>query len=395
MPKILRIINRLNLGGPTYNVAYLSKYLDTDFETKLIAGQINKNEASARFITDNLGLEVQTVRHMYRHIHPYNDRLAYREIKNIIHDFKPDIVHTHAAKSGALGRLAAFHLKVPVIIHTFHGHVFNAYFNTVKTKAFLKIERFLARKTNVLIALSKQQKHELSYVYRIADEEKFKIIPLGFDLSKFQINTSLKRKAFRKRFNIEDHEISIAIVGRLTAIKNHKLLLRAIALLPKRQQQNLRVFVVGDGELMTELKNYCSQLLLRYSEGNSTEQKTLIMFTSWIKAIDELMAGVDIVTLSSDDEGTPVSLIEAQAAGKAIVSTNVGGIADIVDVGRNALLSQPGDVAAFAANLSTMIDHLSSFTQEAIKRIETIQQLFHYKRLVDDMAGLYRNLLSR
>jgi len=395
MPKILRIINRLNLGGPTYNVAYLSKFMDTDFETKLIAGHINKNEASARFITDNLSLEVQTVAHMYRHIHPYNDRLAYREIKNIIHDFKPDIVHTHAAKSGALGRLAAIQMKVPVIIHTFHGHVFNAYFNSVKTKAFLKIERFLARKTNILIALSKQQKHELSQVYRIAAKEKFKIIPLGFDLNKFRINTNLKRKAFRKRFSIDDDELAIAIVGRLTAIKNHRLLFKAIAILPESQLKRLRVFVVGDGELMTELKNYCGQLGLNYSYGNPAEQKTLITFTSWIKTIDELMSGVDIVTLSSDDEGTPVSLIEAQAAGKAIVSTNVGGIADIVDTGSNALLSKPGDVAAFAANLSTMIDQHQSFTQEAIKRIETIQQLFHYKRLVDDMAGLYRNLLSR
>jgi len=124
------------LGGPTYNAAYLSKYLEADYETKLLAGKIDKQEASSRFIMDSLDVKVHTIRSMHRNIHLYNDWLAYREIKNIIRTFKPDIIHTHAAKAGALGRLAAYRLHVPVIIHTFHGHVFHHYFNSIKTLFF-------------------------------------------------------------------------------------------------------------------------------------------------------------------------------------------------------------------------------------------------------------------
>lgn len=394
MLKILRIINRLNLGGPTYNAAYLSKYLEADYETKLLAGKIDKQEASSRFIMDSLDVKVHTIRSMHRNIHLYNDWLAYREIKNIIRTFKPDIIHTHAAKAGALGRLAAYRLHVPVIIHTFHGHVFHHYFNSIKTLFFLKIERFLAHKSQALIALSKQQKDELVNIYKIAPAEKFKIIPLGFDLHKFKENSDIKRRNFRKRFGITRDDVAIGIVGRFVPIKNHRLFLFAISKIAEEQRKHLRIFIVGDGETMNLLTDYCTQLNLDYTLGNPPDRQSMITFTSWITVVDELMAGMDIIALSSDNEGTPVSLIEAQAAGKPIVSTCVGGVADIVVEGRNALLSMPNDAEAFAANISAMIKHLQTFTNEAIKRVELVHKLYDYHRLVEDMSVLYKSLLQ-
>ena len=194
MPRVLRILNRLNLGGPTYNASYLTKYLEPEFETKLIVGSIDESEASSQHIVESLGIEPEYLPEMQREISPVKDRKAYKKLKQIIKEFKPDIVHTHAAKSGALGRLAASHLNVPVILHTFHGHVFHSYFNPIKTKAFIQIERHLASKSNKIIAISPLQKKELSEDFKICASEKIEIIRLGFDLNKFNTDQFQKRK---------------------------------------------------------------------------------------------------------------------------------------------------------------------------------------------------------
>jgi UDP-N-acetylglucosamine:LPS N-acetylglucosamine transferase len=202
MPKVLRIINRLNLGGPTYNAAYLSKYMAPEFETLLVSGMKDESEASSAFITDSLGLKPVYIKNMHRSLNPIQDRKAYKEIVKIIREFKPDIVHTHAAKSGALGRLAAINEGVPVILHTFHGHIFHSYFNPLKTKLFLKIERYLSRKSSKTIAISQKQFEELCYDFNIDKPEKFEIVPLGFDLQRFYEGKEEKRKGFREKYNL-------------------------------------------------------------------------------------------------------------------------------------------------------------------------------------------------
>src|SRR6185295_2272303 len=227
MPRVLRIINRLNLGGPTYNAALLTKHLAPEFETLLIAGTKQDSEESSEFIVKNLGISTLAIPEMQREINLSNDRIAYKKIKDIIRDFKPDIVHTHAAKAGTLGRLAADSLKVPVIVHTFHGHVFHSYFNPIKTKIFLNIERYLARKSTGIIAISEKQMYELSEIHRICSPGKIKVIPLGFDLDKFQEDIEMKRKSFRSKYFVDDNEIAIGIIGRLVPVKNHPLFLKA------------------------------------------------------------------------------------------------------------------------------------------------------------------------
>ena len=246
MPKVLRIINRLNLGGPTHNVAYLTKYLDEKYETLLLSGTIDSTEESSEFLIKNLDITPRYIDAMQRELHPLKDYRAYKQIKKIIREYQPDIVHTHAAKAGAVGRLAAAHCKVPVILHTFHGHVFHSYFNPIKTKIFLAIERYLAKKSTCIIAISEIQKKELCENYKIAACEKFTVIPLGFDLEKFNTDKEQKRVSFRKKWHLADDEIAIGIVGRMVPVKNHDMFLTAFAQLLKSTNKKVKAIPIQD-----------------------------------------------------------------------------------------------------------------------------------------------------
>src|ERR1043165_3774565 len=202
MPRILRILNRLIIGGPALNATYLTRYMAPEWETMLVIGGKDDHEQDATHLTDRLGIQPVKVEEMKRAIDPIADRKAYNKVKALIRDFKPDVVHTHAAKSGAIGRLAAAACDVPVVVHTFHGHVFHSYFGKAKTKAFIQIERYLARKSSGIIAISELQKRELSETYRICPAEKIKVIPLGFDLDSFSTDQEAKRSVFRRRYDI-------------------------------------------------------------------------------------------------------------------------------------------------------------------------------------------------
>ncbi len=392
MPKVLRIINRLNIGGPTYNAAYLSKYLSDDFETLLVAGEKDETEDSSQFILHELGLKPIIIPEMKREINFKNDRIAYQKIKEIIADFKPDIVHTHASKAGAIGRLAAYKMKVPVILHTFHGHVFHSYFGKVKTTIYKTIERNLARKSTKIIAISAIQKKELAKIHKIAKPNKIKVIPLGFDLNKFKENQKDKRNSFRQKWLIEDNEIAIGIIGRLVPIKNHHFFLNVVKNISELTTRKVRFIIIGDGELRGELEDYCKQLKIDFSTENNT-RKDLLTFTSWITDIDVALAGLDIVALTSKNEGTPVSLIEAQAARKPIVSVNVGGIENIVIPNETALLSNINDEQLFTKNMLSLIEDDNkriAFSQKGTHVFKS----FHYDRLVCDMEKLYCQLLK-
>lgn len=394
MPRVLRIINRLNLGGPTYNAAYLSKYLEPDFETLLVSGMKDEHEESSEFIVKQLDLSPLYIPDMYRELNPFKDYKSYYRLRKIIDEFRPDIVHTHAAKAGAVGRLAAIHSGVKVIVHTFHGHVFHSYFSPVKTNVFLNIERYLAGRTTKIIALSKLQQDELIYQYRIAPQEKFSIIPLGFDLDRFEADREKKRSLFRQKYNIDDDEIAIGIVGRLAPIKNHSLFLNAIKIVSNKTRKRIRAFIIGDGESRTNLEKLANSLGLQFNNLNQTE-KNILTFTSWIKNIDESNAGMDIIALTSNNEGTPVSLIEAQASSKPIVSTNVGGIENVVVAGKTAMLSKPGDVDEFAANLLNLVENKELRQALSSNGVDFVKNRFSYKRLCSDMGTLYNELSNK
>lgn len=394
MPRVVRIINRLNLGGPTYNAVYLTKYLAPEFETILVAGVKQKSEESSEFILRQLGVEPVIIPEMSRDISPLKDIFSYNKINSIIKKFKPDIVHTHAAKAGALGRVSAIRNKVPVLVHTFHGHFFHSYFSSYKTKIFLKIEQYLAKHCDAIIALSETQKKELSIDFPVCPPEKIKVIPLGFDLAKFSIGTETKRKAFREKYHLSDNEIAAGIIGRIVPVKNHTLFLNALKIVLEKTGVPFKAFIIGDGEDRNKIESVAASLNIPFSTPEKNNPDAKLIFTSWIKEIDAAVAGLDIVAMTSLNEGTPVSIIEAQAARKPVVTTSVGGIHDVVIQGETALLSPTGNAPAFAQNLQLLIENESLRIKMQEKGREFVTARFTYKRLVSDMSLLYNQLLS-
>ncbi len=408
MPRVLRIINRFNLGGPTHNAAYLTRYLPGEFETLLVGGAQEQSEEGSGHILKNLGVEPMILPEMQREVAPWRDRSAYRRIKQLIKEFKPDIVHTHAAKAGAVGRMAASELGVKAIVHTFHGHVFHSYFGAVRTAMYKNIERFLARRSSRIVAISEKQKSELVDEHRICADDKVSVIPLGFDLGKFQQEQAAKRALFRRVYGVTDDEVAIGIVGRLVPVKNHDLFLEAMKLVRERTGRKVRAFIVGDGEERERLEGRTRELGLSQTtgpyfnghgfghglNGHPMTGRADITYTSWIKEIDIVNAGVDVVALTSVNEGTPVSLIEAQAANRPIVSTKVGGIENVVVEGGTALLSPTEDVERFAQNLLRMVEDDGMRARMSQGGWEHVKQRYHYTRLVDDTAALYRELLG-
>lgn len=392
MPRVLRIINRFNLGGITYNVSFLSRYLPEDYETLLIGGPEEEGEESSLFIPESLGLKPLIIEELRRSINPLSDYYAYKRIKKIIREFKPDIVHTHASKAGAIGRLAASSCGVPVIIHTFHGHVFDNYFSGIKTSVFKSIERYLAKKSTAIIAISEIQKHQLTKIHGICEPEKMHVIPLGFDLERFVTNGDQKRKLFREKYNIQDDELAVGIIGRLAPIKNHYLFIDSIEHLIKNSNKKIKAIIIGDGETKADLIAYIESKHLSYSL--NAEREAVFIFTSWIKQVDTALPGLDLVCLTSKNEGTPVSLIEAQAAERYIVTTNVGGIKDIL-APEAGLLSELNDDETYKENLLHAVTNHASLNRGMIAAREAIMAKFSYKRLCNDMDRLYRTLLKK
>lgn len=392
--KILRIINRFNLGGPTFNAAYLTKYIGDEFETLLIGGEKDETEESSTFILDSLHLTPTIIPEMKREIGFKEDKIAYKKLKDIIKEFQPDIVHTHASKAGTLGRMAAYKCRVPVIVHTFHGHVFHSYFGKTKTVVYKNIERYLAKKSTKIIAISDIQKSELTQQHKICDKNKVAVVPLGFDLRRFQEDYESKRNDFRTHYLLEEDEIAIGIIGRLVPIKNHTLFLEAINQLLKKTTKKVRVFIIGDGEEKENLTQYCKELKLDFTEFNKQKKKATITFTSWVKNVDWANAGLDIIALSSLNEGTPVSLIEAQAANNPIVTTNVGGVENVVLKDKTGFIVPSENVNAFSEALLKLVENNMLRKQMSEKGWEFVKEKFHYERLVNDMRELYFSLLE-
>ena len=395
MPRILRILNRLAVGGPVLNATYLTRYLAPDFETLLVVGEKEDHEKSAAYLARELGINYVTIAGMGRSINPVGDYFAYQKLKNLIKSFKPDIVHTHAAKPGALGRLAASATKVQAIVHTFHGHVFHSYFNSAKSGFFISTERYLGQKTDAIVAISEQQKRELVYQFKIAPEEKFRVIPLGFDLDRFQTLQEEKRIRFRKEFSLGSDEIAIGIIGRLVPVKNHYLFLKAIVHVLNNTNKKIKAFIIGDGETRLDLENMAREVGIKYSTENDPEHLHPLVFTSWRSDVDTINAGLDIVCLTSFNEGTPVSLIEAQAANKPIVSTRVGGIADIVIDGETALLADVQDAEKFSDYLLQLVQDDTLRQKLGMNSHRHIMERFSYRRLMKDTSELYYELLDK
>lgn len=385
--RVLRIINRFNIGGPTYNATFLTAFLDDRFETLLVGGMPDAGEADSLYILEQYGVKPLLMPEMVRIPNVYSDRKAYLKLKELMMEFKPDIVHTHASKAGALGRQAAFACSIPVVIHTFHGHVFHSYFGKLKTLLYKNVERRLAKRTDAIIAISDGQKRELCIHHRIAPEEKFRVINLGFDLSSFYEKRLRLREEVRADYKLNETDVAIAIIGRLAPIKNHDFFFETVRAALQRVNRNVRVFIVGDGVERERLEKIASEI--------NTIYPNTIVFTSWIKDIGRFNAAMDIICLTSKNEGTPVSLIEAQAANIPVITTNVGGVKDVVLEGETGHIIENGDLQGYTNCLVELINDEKKRMKMSQNGWNFVKEKFHYDALVKKTEALYIDLLKK
>jgi len=390
--KVLRILNRFNVGGPVYNATYLTKYLN-NFETMLVGGVHESHEQSADYILINEGVDFKKLKYMRRAISPIYDFITLFQLIIILYKFNPKIIHTHAAKAGLLGRIAKlFYFKKVYVVHTYHGNVFEGYFSDFKNKIILKIERFLARYSTKIVSISQLQKKDLVNKYKICDSNKITVVPLGFDLKRFTKQLDQKRTKTRTEFLIKNNELCITIIGRVVPIKNHKLFIDVFDFCKKNSTKKIKALVVGDGNDTEDIISYSKtkNLEVTYKSPSGNED---VVFASWRSDIDNILAASDIVCLTSINEGTPVSIIESMASATASISTNVGGVCDIITNNETGNVAC-GDLLDYGTKLLKLIED-ETYRQEValagqIKSLST----FNYTNLVDNIENLYFKIIN-
>lgn len=380
---VVRVIARLNVGGPAIHVMHLSQGLAASYPTLLVHGDVADDEGDMTAEVAARGVRLHRLAGLGRSLRPWDDLTALLALYRLFRRLRPLIVHTHTAKAGTLGRIAALAARVPIRVHTFHGHVFRGYFGRATTAAFLLIERVLARVTTRIVTVSGTQADELAHEFRICPREKVQVIPLGLDLERFAPErTAGLRGEFRDELRAGDRPV-ISIVARLAPIKNHTLLFDAVSQLVRAGRDPV-VAVVGGGSEEMSLRASVTSMGL---DGH-------VRFVGWRTDLARVYAGSDVVALTSNNEGTPVSLIEALAAGRAVVATDVGGVRDVLENGRLGLLVPPGDADALAGALGRLLDDESLRASLGAAGMSSVPARFGSPRLVADMKQLYDELVS-
>lgn len=378
--RILRLIARLNVGGPAIHVTLLAKKLGApDYESVLVCGHVEPNEGDMRYYAERHGVHPIIIPEMGRALHPLRDVVTLWKVYRLMRQFKPDVVHTHTAKAGFVGRVAAWLAGVPVVVHTFHGHVFHGYFSWPKTRFFIWLERLTARLSDTVITLTEGLRRELADIYRITRKGRITVLPLGLDLDVFA-QTPRKTGAFRQAWNISADAPLIGIVGRLVPVKNHALFMDAAARV-RVQFPNARFAIVGDGETRPAVEAQVEALGLRDA----------VLFTGWQRDLAPLYSDLDMLVISSLNEGTPVSVIEALAASCPVVATAVGGLPDLLDHGALGRLVTPGDPDALA---QAMVETLQQ-PPDGRRAQALMLDRYGIDRLVRDLDSLYRGLLAK
>ncbi len=384
--KIIRIIARLNVGGPAIHTILLTQALNNEYyRSILVTGRAGSDEKEMGYLAREKGVEQVVIPELGRKIDPVKDIAALWKIYSIIRREKPDIVHTHTAKAGTLGRAAAILAGVPVRIHTFHGHIFESYFNSFSAGAFLFIERFLALFSKYIVVISRAQKEEIVGKYKIAKDKKVRVIPLGLELDKLSLIASRSGR-FRGELHIGNDCILIGIIGRLVPVKNHRMFLDACKKLSDISGgRDIKCVVVGDGEERAGLEGYAEKIGIREK----------VAFTGWKEEMADVYADLDIVALTSLNEGTPVALIEALAAGRPVVSTDVGGVKDVVEDGINGYLTASGDAPGFAKRLLKLAEDRNKRDEFGRNGRRKVLQKYSKERLVNDIKALYEEALGK
>jgi glycosyltransferase involved in cell wall biosynthesis len=316
---IARLIARLNVGGPaTQAILMTEAFQKKGYRALLLTGEVPPGEGSMEYLAEERGVQPIRIHKLSRKISSVADLKSLWRLIRIFRRERPVILHTHTAKAGTLGRLAAMVTGVPVRVHTFHGHVFRGYFPPTMTRVFLVIERFLARHTDCIIAISASQRKELVETYKIAPPGKVVTIPLGFDLERFlRVNGS--EGSIRAASGCRREGTLVGWIGRMTAIKDPALFLESAArihgVVPSAQ-----FVMVGDGELRHDCE-------ARIREAGLDGKVAL---AGWKRDLCPVYADLDLLVLTSINEGTPLALLEAMASGRSFVATDVGGVRDLM-----------------------------------------------------------------
>lgn len=373
-PRVLRLITRLNIGGPARQALLLTKDLSARYSTVLGAGTPPQDEGEL------LDPDVSVTRlPLVRPVSPAADLRAFVAIRALLKRVRPAIVHTHTAKAGLVGRAAVASMRpTPKIVHTFHGHVLEGYFSKSVTRIFIETEKQLARRTDVLVAISPEVRDSLLSL-GVGRPDQYRVIPLGFDLSR-HLSVATRSGRLRERLKLDGSVPLIGIIGRLAPIKDVSTLLRAVAMLP-----GVHLAVLGDGELREQLQLETSTLGL----------SDRVHFVGWWLDIPAAISDMDCVALSSKNEGTPVALIEALACGRPVVATDVGGVRFVIDDGETGLLCPAGSPQALADKLRTLLNDVILAQSLAARGRERVRLRFHKDRLLRDIADLYQELCGR
>jgi glycosyltransferase involved in cell wall biosynthesis len=387
--RILRVITRLNIGGPSIHALELSHRLAArGHETLLVHGALDAGEGDMRYHAAP-SVSLRCVAALRRPLAPADDVRALAQLISIVREFQPQIVHTHMAKAGAIGRTAARLCNIGQhgearsrTVHTYHGHVLEGYFSPAKARLFVAIERQLARTTDRLIAISPRIEHELADDYRIGIPAQYRVVPLGFDLSALLAIDDEMRRDARARLDIPPEAHVVSTVGRLTAIKDHELFLDVAARVVSSDAA-ARFLIVGDGDRRSALETGAA------TRGIGDR----VAFLGWRRDLAAIYGATDVFLLTSRNEGTPVALIESLAAGVPGVSTDVGGVADVIDADTLGLLAPTGAADALAHHVLTLLRDPDRRRRIGTAGRARVSARYTIERLVDDIDRLYRELL--
>jgi glycosyltransferase involved in cell wall biosynthesis len=413
--KVVRIIARLNVGGPARHVVWLTEALrGPGMESVLIAGTVPPGEGDMSYFARAHGVEPLIIPEMSREI-SLKDAVTIWKLYRQLVRLRPDIVHTHTAKAGTAGRVAGLLYKwlVPSVlrlrpravrfVHTYHGHIFHSYYGALKTRLFLLIEKILARiATDRIIVISPQQYREIHETFGVGRARQFAVIPLGLELEAFK-DWPTRRHILRDELAAGEDEVLVGIVGRLTEIKNHSLFLRAAARYKEKRgttlKRRVRFVVIGDGQLLGPLRE----------EARSLGIAEDVLFLGQRDDAENFYSGLDIVALTSLNEGTPLTLIEAMANERAVVAARVGGVVDLVGdeahepsstlltegyaLCERGVLVRPQDAEAFASALGRLVDDEALRRAMGERGARFVEREYAKQRLVSDVTGLYQELL--
>lgn len=382
--RVLRVIARLNMGGPALHVSYLSAGLaERGYETTLVAGSLARGEGSMAYVAERRGVEVVQLDALSREISLLRDALSVFRLAALIREQRPQILHTHTAKAGAVGRVAALlagDARPRIVVHTFHGHVLRGYFGPLKSRVFRLLERLLARTTTRLVAVSPQVRDDL-VALGVAPKEKFEVVRLGIELDE-RLGGEATRDETRALLGIAPERFVVGWVGRMTGVKRTDDVLESLRDLRERGVDAV-LLMVGDGPDRDHVEERASKLgIVRHCFFLGYQEDV----AGWYQAFDAMI-------LPSANEGTPVVVIEALAAGRPVVATRVGGVPDVLHDGVDGFLVEPGDTGAIAAALERLAKDPALRAEMGAAGRSSVPPRYAVERLVDDVDRLYRSLL--